>query len=147
MKRFWDKVDRRGDDECWPWLGRLNADGYGEFDISDRHMGAHRVAYKLIKGSLPDFANGIELDHLCRRRDCVNPRHLQPVTHQENCARGVVGEAARRRQIVKTHCPYGHEYTPENTYTDPKLYNQRSTPSRHCRICRAAVRRKWRKHV
>ena len=78
---------------CWVWTGRLNDDGYGVLDMSWRGGGpklrsAHRLAYELLVGPIPD---GLELDHLCFVRSCVNPAHLEPVTHAENLRR-----AARR---------------------------------------------------
>ncbi len=78
---------------CWVWNGRLNDDGYGVLDLSWRRGGpksrsAHRLAYELFVGPIPD---GLEIDHLCAVRRCVNPAHLEAVTHAENVRR-----AARR---------------------------------------------------
>jgi hypothetical protein len=110
LARFWSKVDRRSDDECWPWTGATNKDGYGRFRLRDTHEPAARTAYRLLVGPIPA---GLYIDHVwsrgCTRRDCVNPAHLEPVTPAVNIQRG---EPARR-----THCPQGHEYTPENTST------------------------------
>ena len=72
-QRFWAKVDRRGDGECWPWTARTGGPGYGYID--DRP--AHRVAYELTIGPIP---LGLVIDHLCRNRICVNPQHLEVVT-------------------------------------------------------------------
>lgn len=83
-----------------------------------KDAGAHRVAYEEIMGPVPE---GLELDHLCRTRSCVNPSHLEPVTHRENMNRG---DVATRR---KTHCPKGHPYDEENT----GIYNG----YRNCRAC------------
>lgn len=88
-ERFWSKVDTDGPGGCWLWTGALNADGYGSFQVeSRRSIGVHRYAYELLVGPIPA---GLELDHVkaqgCRHRHCVNPAHLEPVTHEENVRR------------------------------------------------------------
>lgn len=108
---------------CWQWTAYKNADGYGMFSAHHgRPERAHRVAYRLFVGPIPP---GLELDHLCRNRACVNPAHLEPVEKRENIMRGV-GRGAKN--ATKTHCRNGHEYTPENTYTTSRGW-------RACRTC------------
>jgi hypothetical protein len=106
---------------CWLWTGPLNNKGYGT------HGGplAHRMFYIRFVGEVPD---GMELDHTCRITQCVNPAHLEPVTHTENVRRGIVGEVNAKRQRAKTHCKRGHEFTPENTAIDHRGH-------RACRQC------------
>jgi hypothetical protein len=106
---------------CWEWK-YVNWAGYGGFRYDGRRMGAHRAAYELLVGPIPD---GMDIDHLCRNRRCVNPAHLQPVTRSENLSRGEVG----RWNTRKTHCPKGHPYSPANTYHDRRGW-------RGCRTCR-----------
>jgi len=124
MKRFWSKVDKSK--ECWLWTGYKGSGGYGRFGANKKVGYAHRIAYELVKGPIP---KGLELDHLCRNPACVNPSHLEPVTHKENMERGT--------HATKTHCINGHKFTPRNTYTPP------SKPgTRECRTCRAARRQR-----
>lgn len=121
--RFWAKVDFTG--PCWVWTGYTNADGYGKLCRGTTTYAAHRVAYFGMVGEIP---NGLELDHLCRNRACVNPDHLEPVTHHVNVMRGS-GLAAKHAR--RTSCSEGHELTPENTYIPPR------GDGRYCRTCRA----------
>ncbi|MEE8234211.1 MAG: HNH endonuclease signature motif containing protein [Gammaproteobacteria bacterium] len=92
---------------------------------------AHRVSYEMENGLVP---KGLELDHLCRVRNCVNPQHVEPVTHKENCQRGEVGINHRR----KTHCNRGHPYSGDNLYIVPK------NGKRGCKTCSRENLRKWR---
>lgn len=88
-ERFWSKVDRDGGpDCCWPWLA-ARANGYGKFYVDGRMVRAHRFAYELLVGPIPE---GLVLDHLCAVTFCVNPAHLEPVTQRENARRGDAGK-------------------------------------------------------
>lgn len=125
--RFWAKVEKT--DACWHWTGTKTRNGYGILWHEGSRWLAHRLAYTSLVGKIPD---GQTIDHLCRTRDCVNPLHLEPVTHRENVLRGE-GIAARRSR--QTHCSNGHEFTDDNTYRYP---NGR----RACRQCRQQERRR-----
>jgi len=116
--------------ECLVWTGLLDAKGYGRFRGPDNtKVFVHRFAYMRKHSPIPE---GLVIDHKCRNRACCNPDHLEPVTNEENIRRGEVGAPNRR----KTHCPLGHEYTPENTYTCSK-------GKRQCSICKRLNGRKY----
>ncbi len=119
---------------CWNWRAALTPAGYGQFHLPrnrgpQRVIAAHRFAYLLVVGPIPD---GLELDHLCRNRWCCNPTHVEPVTRRENMRRSPLrgaGAAARaEQQKAKTHCPQSHPYSGDNLYLTPRGY-------RRCRVC------------
>ena len=125
--RFWQKVHPDGPGGCWEWVAGLGTGGYASFSWDGKTCLAHKLAYQRLVGQVPD---GLELDHMCRVRHCVNPEHLEPVTHVENVRRGDGGKYL----LAKTHCPQGHPYSEENTYTRP-------SGSRCCRTCRRESQR------
>lgn len=130
VERFRAKYEIQPDG-CWLWTAYIDSYGYGRFTgPQHRSPYAHRYWYELHVGPIPD---GLQLDHLCRERHCVNPDHLEPVTQQENIRRGDLGKA----QSAKTHCPRRHGYTTANTYINPR-------GSRECRICRTEASRRAR---
>ncbi len=121
-ERFWEKVAPADADHCWLWTASLNTSGYGQFMLNGRPQRAHRIAYELLRAEIPD---GLQIDHLCRVRRCVNPWHLDPVPNAVNAERARPYRAVRQ---LKQHCPSGHAYSPENTYSDPRGH-------RRCREC------------
>jgi hypothetical protein len=125
-ERFWARVDKRNDSECWLWTGGFMGTGYGGFFLNGRMTVAHRVAYELLVGPIPD---GLHIDHLCRVRACVKPDHLEPVTLAENNRRAGSAVTSCRRA--------GHPYTPQNTYYAPN-------GTRRCRECERERNRKRR---
>lgn len=130
LERFWSHVDRRGPDECWVWTGGNNGRGYGKFD----GQYAHRIAYEDLADLIPD---GTELDHLCRVHACVNPAHLEPVSHRTNTLRG---DTIPARRVAQTHCVNGHEFTAATTYIV-------RDGTRQCRPCCAERTARYRKEA
>jgi hypothetical protein len=129
IERFWDKVDFGDWLDCWHWKANTLPTGYGRIGTNDY---AHRVAYELLVGPIPD---GLTIDHLCRNTSCVNPLHLEAVTLRENILRGTSPAA---QQAKRTHCPQGHPLDDENTYT--------WRGHRRCKACnREACRRAYAK--
>lgn len=125
--RFWAKVERGAESECWPWVASVTSTGYGALGSGGRSepkVYAHRVSYELNVGPIPA---GLEIDHLCRNRRCVNPAHLEPVPHRENTLRG---ESPVAVNAAKTHCVRGHALSGPNVYLRP------DAPWRSCRECR-----------
>ena len=117
-ERIQEKIEVDPASGCWLWTGSLGGGGYASISIGKRGRAlVHRLSYEMHKGPIPE---GLQIDHLCRVRRCVNPDHLEPVTHAQNARRGSLA--------TKTHCKNGHEYTPENTRIS-------KDGSRHCRAC------------
>jgi hypothetical protein len=130
ISRFWSKVvvpDQQS--LCWNWASTLTSTGYGRASIGTgkREYRAHRIAYELLVGPIPD---GHHIDHLCRNRRCVNPAHMQPVAPRVNVLRGV---GITAQNAAKTHCKRGHEFTVANTCV--------SNGQRICRTCKREAMR------
>jgi len=135
---FWEKVDATGD--CWDWTAALYGNGYGMVGVK-RGDGAwvprcaHRVAWELLIGDIPD---GLVIDHLCINKKCVNPDHLRAVTQFDNQFVSPITFTGRARYQFR--CSKGHPLSGENLYLEPK------NGKRHCVECkRAASRRAYRK--
>lgn len=138
VERFAEKIALT-DSGCIEWIAFVS-NGYGRFFAGRTRLGengvvsAHRWSYEYHRGPVPD---GLELDHLCRNRACVNPDHLEPVTHSENTLRGMAPSALAAK---KAHCPEGHPYSGDNLLVD-------NEGKRRCRSCtrqrnREAARRR-----
>lgn len=114
-------------------------DGYGQIDVSGKTTLVHRVAYEAMVGAIPD---GLVVDHVCHNEDlscaggstcihrrCVNPRHLEVVTDEENKQRG---RSRTVLNVAKTRCPEGHAYSAENTLVHRRKDGR---TFRRCRTC------------
>ena len=120
-ERFWKQV-KKLENGCWVWTGHLVM-GYGQFWISHTEpIRAHRFSYLMAKASIPE---GLQLDHLCRKKACVNPEHLEAVTQSVNLLRGNTYLMNGNRK--KTHCIHGHPFDLFNTIYEGN--------KRHCRTC------------
>jgi hypothetical protein len=132
--RFWRKVDRRGSSECWPWLADKHGPGYGKFKVGGRRVLAHRFAYELVVGPIPE---GFEIDHVrargCIQTDCVNPAHLEAVTPRVNNHRSTSPAAVN---AAKTQCPRGHAY--DRFYVWPN-----GRRGRVCSTCQLEAQRRY----
>lgn len=119
--RFWMRVDADGD--CWLWTGPVDREGYGQLAMpGPRYVKAHRIAYELLVGPIEP---GLQVDHLCRVRACVNPDHLEPVSARVNVRRSQSTAAANARKVT---CNRGHLFDEANTRVTAKGW-------RYCRTC------------
>ena len=123
-ERFWKFVGAPSADGCRVWTGARDEQGRGHFGFGSRTtvVKAHRMAYELAVGPIPP---GMKVCHSCDNPPCCEPTHLFLGTQADNVADMV--RKGRSHQQQKTHCPRGHEYTPENT----RLYKT----GRYCRKC------------
>lgn len=132
-KRLKSKI-HINDNGCWCWTGAVFSKVNGKYAqirmTSNEKKSclryAHRVSYEHFVGPVPE---GKELDHLCRNTLCINPQHLEPVTHKENML--------RRVDINKKYCKHGHKMEDDNVYLNPK-------GARECRTCRKISQKKFR---
>lgn len=133
IKRFLGKfLDTKS---CWVW-GSCNTYGYGMFDLCCKRVRAHRLSYELFFGK--KIPEGLQIDHLCKNRACVNPCHLELVSAKENIRRGFKSPDIALRP---THCINGHPFSLENTSS---VKNKRNRAWRRCKICHNARMVKWR---
>lgn len=131
-QRFMRFVEPEPTSGCWLWIGPLTPNGYGKFWMHGADHAAHRVAYLRWRGPI---LPGLEIDHRCRVTMCVNPAHLDLVTHAEN---------QRRWIAAKTHCKRGHPFDEKNTrWFVAAQANGEEKLFRACRACAAFLQRTY----
>lgn len=128
LDRFLKYVLPEPNTGCWLWIGTMGR-FYGRFFYEGKRVAAHRFAFLNFIGPIPEE---LELDHTCKVKICVNPSHLEPVTHAVNLERADFSAIVLQRN--KTHCPQGHEY---NDVNSRKALNG----DRICRVCDRERRR------
>jgi len=141
LKRFWAKVDIKGETDCWLWTGSLNSKGYGSFGVNQRGVSSHKIAWALVKnnGILSDRKSHIM--HSCDVRSCVNPAHLSLGTPKDNYEdANSKGRIIRRKPSEEATCKKGHPRTPENTH--PKYKTCIPCKQESDRIAKAKQREK-----
>lgn len=136
LVRFFSKIDSCSEGKCWNWNGSKRNSGrkmqskYGTLRVVDKVVASHRLSYEIHNGKIGDK----HVLHVCDNTLCVNPSHLVLGTHTDNMRDKILKR--RDHNLLKTHCPSGHEYSVENTYINPQ-------GSRKCRKC---LRRAWSNH-
>lgn len=123
LQKLLAKTDKSTD--CWIYLGQPAA-RYAEIMVETKRIGAHRWSYQTFHGDIPE---GFQVDHICRKPKCWNPKHLQVLPRSDNARQNKHAEA----NAAKTHCVHNHEFTPENIYW--------YAGHRRCRICRRLSKR------
>jgi hypothetical protein len=128
---------------CWNWPGATNPQGYGCLRIEGRPTSAHRWAYTLLTGET--IPSHLVACHRCDNPGCVNPAHIFVGTKRDNTQDMLVKGRGRNPLFAamraKTHCPKGHEYTPENTTLKRRARSKGARVYRQCRECYRASRR------
>lgn len=133
--RLEERVYKDPNSGCWIYLGQINAKGYPLCSfVNFKTKTAYRLVYELCKGKIPA---GLEIDHVCRVRSCINPNHLDAVTHAENMRRSIGYNIGHH---VLTVCRKGHPYTPENEII--RRHWKTGAIYHNCRICTNEAQRK-----
>lgn len=136
-ERFWSRVEKGPD--CWVWTGPRGQRGYGQINVGGRTLRVHRVSWAMHHGDPGELF----VCHKCDNPPCVRPDHLFIGTHTDNMRDKISKGRGRGTDHMKyrTHCPKGHGYTPENTYTQTRPWGG---IARFCRECHKVRSRAYR---
>ncbi len=124
IHRFWLRIVK-SEQGCWGWIGESTDNGYGRFRVDGRKVLAHRFAYALLIGPIP---NDLFVLHKCDNPPCCNPDHLFLGTKSDNSRDCMEKGRYVNAQSLKTHCAHGHEFSDANTII-------RATGARRCKSC------------
>lgn len=123
--------------KCWEWKKGKDESGYGFITVKGKNKRAHRFSYEIFVSKIKDK---MQINHICNNRRCVNPNHLEQVTHIENGSR----EKANHYNSRKKFCKRGHEYNEENTKSIMRPYGHNGWGMRECRLCRKITSKRYR---
>jgi hypothetical protein len=129
--KFLSKISIDVESKCWIW-GGYRTRGHGAFSVGGSIYKAHRISWEIFIGRL---TYGLVIDHMCRNRACVNPKHLREVTNRVNCTENNLSIPALNK--IKSHCKNGHLFCNLNSYKTSDGY-------RRCKICSTESRKKYR---
>lgn len=133
VERFWPKVDKRGPEECWNWIGAKSNRGYGAIYYKGADQPAHRVAMELEGEVVP--GPGWVVDHICKNIACVNTKHLRIVLQRDNCTI-YANPTPFYKNMTKTHCVHGHPLSGDNiVWVRQRSRGRFGSPSRVCLTC------------
>ena len=125
---------QQSDDGCWVWTGATTGrTNYGQTRLEGVKMTAHRAMWTVLVGPI---GSGVELDHLCRNRLCVNPDHLEPVTPRTNWERGEAPSSVAQRTNT---CKRGHPLSGDNLVP----WQLENRGRRQCKACQRENQRRW----
>ena len=150
LERFWAKVVKKGPNDCWTWTARVNNAGYGQIYVGWNPKGyadlklVHRISYEIHHGPIPE---GHVIDHICRNRVCVNPRHIRAVTPKVNGLENnlsPLAAMARRTHCQKCGNPLSGENLAMYTAPNPKTRHGRPSKPKPSRICLTCFPNYWR---
>jgi hypothetical protein len=127
LERIEQKIMTEPNSGCWLWIGSVGSHGYAQIGVESGTTIVHRILYEKAYGAIP---KGLECDHLCRVRCCVNPDHIELVTRRENIKRGFSPCA---KQMLQRHCKRGHPLFGDNLIT----YKTKYGIARRCKLCRS----------
>ena len=144
--RFWAKVDKRSEAECWPWLGSKSIDGYGKFYIAPKSRQAHRVSWEMFYSKT--FPEGKVADHICNNPGCVNPKHVDPVDEIENIRNKKLQKNNTSGYRGVSYCVRSRKWFAQVTYIEDEITKHKTlgyydAPEEAAKVVRAWRKKHW----